>query len=214
MEKEQILSTLTAKLGKTSFSSRSLDAYVSANLPAEGTEPDDAYFETHVNVLKSFGGQYSHDLATAIEDFKKNYKPTTTSPAPTTPSADGELAKALERIGALESAITKKDEILIVDNIRKSILGKAEELKISNYKNEWEDAVNSIPLTKETSDADALAKAKEKFESLVKRYHGDSAKPYGKGEKTPKFTADEAKKRREAYLAKLKSSGKIPSSYK
>lgn len=212
MEKEQILSTLTAKLGKTSISSRSLDTYISANLPAEGTEPDDAYFEKHVNVLKSFGGQYSHDLATAIEDFKKNYKPEPDHTPDPTP--DAALAKALERIEALEKASKEKETLLGVEKLRNGVLGKAEELKISNYKNEWEDAVSKVDLSDCKTEEEALTKAKSEFERIVKRYHGDSAKPYGKGEHTPKFTAEESKKRREAYLANLRKSGKIPTSEK
>ena len=79
MEKEQILSTINEKLTaqgiKTEPFQRTFGDYLNENLPAEGTEPDDAYFDKHVRVLKSLAGQYSHDFATAVEDFKKNYKP-------------------------------------------------------------------------------------------------------------------------------------------
>lgn len=85
MEKEQILSTLTEKLGNTSFSQQSLTAYVENNLPAEGTEPDEAYWNRHIAVLNSFQGQFNHDVATKVteqanakfEEYKKNWKPTT-----------------------------------------------------------------------------------------------------------------------------------------
>lgn len=83
MEKEQILSTLAEKLGQTSFSQQSLQTYVDNNLPQEGTEPDEAYWSRHVAVLKSFQGQFNHDVATKVteqatakfEEFKKNWKP-------------------------------------------------------------------------------------------------------------------------------------------
>lgn len=39
MEKEQILSEITTRVGKTSLSQRTLTDYVNRNLPAEGTEP-------------------------------------------------------------------------------------------------------------------------------------------------------------------------------
>lgn len=57
MEKETLLSTLTEKLGETPLSQRTLDSYISDNLPAEGTEPDEAYWEKHTKFLKSLTGQ-------------------------------------------------------------------------------------------------------------------------------------------------------------
>lgn len=75
MEKEQILSTLNEKLGQTSLSERTINDYISENLPAEGTEPDEAYWEKHAKILKSLGGNFSADVAAQVEDFKKNYKP-------------------------------------------------------------------------------------------------------------------------------------------
>ena len=48
MEKEQILSEMIAKIGKTSLSQRTISGYVEGNLPADGVEPDDAYWQKHV----------------------------------------------------------------------------------------------------------------------------------------------------------------------
>lgn len=75
MEKEQILSEITTRIGKTSLSQRTLTDYVSSNLPTEGAEPDDAFWEKHVGFLKSLDGNFSHDVSTQVEEFKKNYKP-------------------------------------------------------------------------------------------------------------------------------------------
>ena len=43
MEQEKILSTLSEKLGETSFSPQTLQKYVELNPVAEGSEPDEAY---------------------------------------------------------------------------------------------------------------------------------------------------------------------------
>lgn len=75
MEQEKILSTLSEKLGETSFSPQTLQKYVELNPVAEGSEPDEAYWNKAVNFLKGMQGQYNHDVATRVEDFKKNYKP-------------------------------------------------------------------------------------------------------------------------------------------
>lgn len=77
METEKIISTLKEKIGTTSLSDRTISDYVGNNLLAEGTEPDDAYFTKHVNILKSIDGNYNSDVAKKVEEFKKNYKPTT-----------------------------------------------------------------------------------------------------------------------------------------
>lgn len=75
MEKEQILSTLTEKVGKTSFSAQTLEAYVDLNPLAEGAEPDDAYWSKAVDFINKMQGQYNADVAKQVEDFKKNFKP-------------------------------------------------------------------------------------------------------------------------------------------
>ncbi|MEB3372631.1 hypothetical protein SFC43_01450 [Bacteroides sp. CR5/BHMF/2] len=71
MEKEQILSEITTRIGKTSLSQRTLTDYVSSNLPTEGAEPDDAFWEKHVGFLKSLDGNFSHDVSTQVEEFKR-----------------------------------------------------------------------------------------------------------------------------------------------
>lgn len=85
MEKEQILSTITERLkaeGQTSLSQRTLGDYITDNLPAEGTEPDEAYWEKHTKFLKSLSVNFSNDMAAAVNDFKTNYKPPTVQEPP------------------------------------------------------------------------------------------------------------------------------------
>lgn len=72
MEQEKILSTLSEKLGETSFSPQTLQTYVELNPIAKGSEPDEAYWNKAVNFLKGMQGQYNHDVATRVEDFNLN----------------------------------------------------------------------------------------------------------------------------------------------
>ena len=110
MEQEKILSTLSEKLGETSFSPQTLQTYVELNPIAEGSEPDEAYWNKAVNFLKGMQGQYNHDVATRVEDFKKNYKPQPTPPTPPTPPVppknDDELEKKLKELEARLDAVT------------------------------------------------------------------------------------------------------------
>lgn len=116
MEKEQILSTinerLTAEGIKTEPFQRTFGDYLNENLPAEGTEPDDAYFAKHVRILKSLAGQYNHDFAAQVEDFKKNYKPETKQdpPQPNKEVEDLEkqLADLTKRLDEKESKLTQE----------------------------------------------------------------------------------------------------------
>ena len=113
MEQEKILSTLSEKLGETSFSPQTLQTYVELNSIAEGSEPDEAYWNKAVNFLKGMQGQYNHDVATRVEDFKKNYKPQPTPPTPPTPPVppknDDELEKKLKELEArLDAEDSKK----------------------------------------------------------------------------------------------------------
>lgn len=216
MEKEKILSTMTEKLGKTSLSGRSIETYVNNNLPADGTEPDAAYFEKHVNVLKSFSGQYDHDFAAAVEDYKK--KNAITAPAAnaagtvaTSKEIDDRYAALEAKIQALEEARAADVTKMSVEKLRSGVMGKAVELKISNsYKNAWEDCVNGADLSDCKTEDEALEKCKDAFERFVKRHYADGPKPYGKGDTSPKHTDGESKKLREAYLEGLRKSGKIP----
>lgn len=208
MEKEKILSTLTEKLGKTQLSGRTLDTYISNNLPAEGVEPDDAYFNKHVTFLQSLQGQFSHDVSAQVEDFKKNYKPT----EPVIEEKDesnSELKKLLDRIAALETANAESEKKLEVGKMKSKVLGKADELNVANYKNEWEDAVNSTDLSDCDTEDKALDKVKKEFERIVKRYHGNGAQPYGRSA-SPQQSEGEAKKKREAYMKRLQDNGFIP----
>ncbi len=116
MEKEQILSTinerLTAEGIKTEPFQRTFGDYLNENLPAEGTEPDDAYFAKHVRVLKSLAGQYNHDFAAQVEDFKKNYKPETKQDPPQPNKEVEDLKKQLadltKRLDEKESKLTQE----------------------------------------------------------------------------------------------------------
>lgn len=95
MEKEQILSTLNEKLGaegiKTDAFQRTFNAYIDANLPAEGTEPDEAYWNRHTTFLKSLSGQFNHDVAEQVREQTKNVPP-----APKGGEGDDKRYSALE----------------------------------------------------------------------------------------------------------------------
>lgn len=136
MEQSQILSTLQEKLGNTSFSAQTLTSYVENNMPAEGTEPDEAYWTRHTNILKSLQGQFNHDVALKVtkqanakfEEFKKNYKPTP-DPDPN-PGDKGKKSEGNEEMDALKKQLEDLTKIVNDASNRatqKELIGKVKE---------------------------------------------------------------------------------------
>lgn len=109
MEKEQILSNLNEKLGQTSLSERTISDYINENLPAEGTEPDEAYWNKHTAILKSLNGNFSKDVAAQVEDFKKNYKPSPAEPPKPEPQPDKELEELRKTVTDLTKRLDEKE---------------------------------------------------------------------------------------------------------
>lgn len=127
MEKEQILSEITTRVGKTSLSQRTLTDYVNRNLPAEGTEPDDAFWEKHVGFLKSLDGNFSHDVSTQVEEFKKNYKPNQQqNNDPTQEGKDNEVLELLKSIKdenkELRERLDRQDQVKSQIELREKVI--------------------------------------------------------------------------------------------
>lgn len=210
MEKEEILSTLTEKLGKTSFSQKTLDTYVEKHLPTEGAEPDDAYWTTHIEFLRSLEGQYNHDVANAVKEAKKNFARTddTDKDNQMNTNAKKELTN---RIESLEKTLADEKKKSLMDALRKSVSGKGSELKVSN-KALWDDAVNMVNMTEGMDEDGLLEEAKKVYESKLKSYIGEGATPYGGEQHGGSSTVDEdaAKAKRDAFKKRMIAQGKLP----
>lgn len=72
MEIEKIVSTVQEKLGKTSFSTQTIQKYVELNPVAEGQEPDEAYFTKATAFFGGMQGQFNHDFTQQFNEAKKN----------------------------------------------------------------------------------------------------------------------------------------------
>jgi hypothetical protein len=133
METEKIISNLKSRIGTTSLSDRTLNDYVNVNLPAEGTEPDEAYFKRHSEVLKSLSGNFNKDVAERVDEFKKNYKPQSsdTSAGTSNVAKDG----IEDRLKALEDTYNSK-----LMEMQKHLEEKDKEAAQRNYMREVENA--------------------------------------------------------------------------
>lgn len=214
MEKEKILSTINEKLNaegiKTEPFQRTFGAYLDENLPAEGAEPDDAYFAKHVKILKSLSGQYNHDFAAQVEGFKKNYKP---SPSPNDPpKKDGEN-DLLRRIEQLEKQNADNAKNASAYALRAEATAKGKSLKVANEAM-WADAVEAVEIGDKDTAEDVTAKAKRIYEHKLCRYMGEGAAPYGSSGRpgANKEAEEAAKGKRDALRKRMQARGRLPKS--
>lgn len=212
MEKEQILSTINERLGaegiKTDKFQRTFNTYIDANLPAEGTEPDDAYWNKHVGILKSLSGQFSHDVAEQVNDFKKNFKPET---KPEDKGEKGEKSDLEKRLEQLEQARRDDTARARTDALRADVAARGKTLKVANEAI-WQDAVQAVSIGENDSADDVTPRARQLYEQRLRRYMGDGAAPYGTTQHrgASKEQEQEALQRRDTFKKKMQARGKLP----
>jgi len=184
MEQEQILSTLTEKLGQTSFSSQSLSKYVECNLPASGTEPDDSYWEKHVSILKTFQGQFNHDVAEKVteqanakfEEYKKNWTP------PADPDSCGgqagtpELTTLKEELSKIQARLNSQEQKHVQEELVKQVRS---EMRKQNAKDDYvlSKTLDGITLDSAKSLSELTSEMLSRYDAEYKACRGDGAAP-------------------------------------
>lgn len=177
MEQEKILSTLSEQLGETSFSQQTLQKYIELNPLAEGVEPDEAYFTKAVNFLKGMQGQYNHDVATKVEDFKKNYKPTTKDTPPPPPPTPN---KEVEEMRAQMKAIQEKLDASENQKVQAELLSKVKaEMKAKNATDSYvlEKTLQGVTLDSSKPLDTLVNEMLSKYDTEYKACRGDGATP-------------------------------------
>lgn len=210
MEKEKILSELKSKLGKTQLSDRTLNAYLDQNLPAEGVEPDEAYYEKHVSFLKSLQGQFNADVAQQVNAYMAAHPKGAPEPNPTPadpPKTDDPVLAALQaEVEALKKANKEQAEAAKRSQMRGELKNKGAELNVAN-RALWEDVVAAIAIGEKSTPESILAEAKSSYESKLKSYIGDGAAPYGS---VGVALTEDLKGDLESFADHLRDIGKLP----
>jgi len=131
MDKETLLSKMKSKLGNTQLSDRSVESYVVGILPTitDDSIVTDAYLETHVGILRSFEGQYRHDLATGIEDWKKQNPLNPPTPPVNQPSAEvaemqKQMAQMLQSMTEMQNQFKAQQTEQAKNAVRTSVVEK------------------------------------------------------------------------------------------
>lgn len=218
MEKEQILSELTTRLGQTSFSSQTLMKYIELNPLAEGTEPDDSYYSKATSFLQGMQGQYNHDVANQVESFKKNYKP-----QPQFPEQDGnkqeqeelanQLKKVQEELLLLKKEREEEKNATSINDLReksKSLLKAQIENGGKNICNDeiLNIAISDVEITKDMKPEDIVNNAKQNYEKRYKAIFGDGASPSNNS--FVPASEEQINSRREAFKERMRAQGKLP----
>lgn len=215
MEKEALLSELTSKIGTTSLSERTISEYVDNifSTITSDEQVNDAFWQIHTNILKSFNGNLNHEVSTRVNTFKSEWEKAHSKPEP--PKVDppkpeddpiAKLTAEIESLKKLNAETQKKSEFSAIQH---SVLTKADELKVSN-KNLWNDSVLSISNSEGLTAESMLEEAKKVYERRLKSYIGDSAAPYGGASTAQRIDEAKANAKRDAFKEKMKKRGKLP----
>lgn len=211
MELEKILSQIKSKVGQTDVSDQSIADYVKLHLP-DDAEPDEAFYDKAVKLIKSFQGNMSNFAATTVRkqvDAKLNELKNSQSPEAETPKeGDSELLKRLE---AIEQALANERKANAINSLRNSVKAKAAELKVAN-KAIWNDVVEFVKIPDEATEDVLLDQVKKTYEQKLKEYTGNGATPYGGSQRpgAPTISAEDAKAKVEAFKEKQRARGKLP----
>lgn len=74
--KEKILQELKKRAAKSGCSERTIQTYVeNISLPEDESTLTDDFYNGHVAILTTIGGQISRHVAEQVDEFKKNFKP-------------------------------------------------------------------------------------------------------------------------------------------
>jgi len=210
MEKEKLSAQLAELVGENSLSERTwsdyLDNSVMPFLPAG--EPAGEFLDRHANVLKSINGQLNNEIASKVNEFKKNYKPEPvkpdTVPEPQPDIKDNKLRELESRLLKFEKQEAEKAE----RKTREQKLNGAK--KLMKEQGASHEAVLELIVPQLTVDADTdiveLARAgKEMYDKAYSNLFSESYIPAQSGS----LMNFNKKNSKDAYLKRLKETGRI-----
>lgn len=182
MEKEKLLSTLTEKVGKTSFSSQTLETYIDLNPLAEGVEPDDAYWDKAKTFITKMQGQFNADMAAQVEDFKKNYKPST---AQEPPKQDPQPNKEVEELKKTVADLTKRLDEKESQQTQEQLMAKVKAEMVKQGANDeyvLKQTLRGVTLDAKKSVADLAKELMVSYDSEFTACRGKGAAPRAGGQ--------------------------------
>lgn len=210
MEKEKLSEQLRGLVGENSLSDRTWDDYLSNSvmpfLPSEKDKIND-YLAKHANAIKSLNGQLNNEVASKVNDFKKNYKPEPPKKEDKDPEPpkgnDDKLQEIEERLLKFEKADQEKKTA----KLKQELLEKVEkELKDQGASNKaiLKLILPQLTIDDKTSVEDLTKQGKSMYdETYSDLYGGDNYVPaYGN-------SGGGRKGGKDAYMKHLQETGRL-----
>lgn len=223
MTKEELLSKISEKLGKTSLSERTLNSYVEniVKLVSDDSQINDDFLTSHVGILKSIEGQLSHDIADGLRGKGGGKQNSDPKPNPNSdPKSQGNdtMKEILEMISEIKKENSELREKL--DEDKKTRTESSYKRAISDamkQKGAKNDYILKQVIAKKKFDVnkpveDSVKEALEDYDTEYKSCFGDGAAPRGSGIQDP--SSEEIKKSLDAFFEKKANEGKFPSENK
>ena len=223
MDKEELLKGFGEKLGeqpnaegiyeKSGISTRTLDTYVGEILPEVGEEVNDGFYEKHIRILNSIGGQMRKEKADLFKSLKSTTK---TDPEPKQEPNNGgndgiqailgKLDEITKANNSLKERLDQQERQRSVSEITRQLNGALKE-KYQNFNQDvFEIAIKEISVDTEKSvesQADELTKA---YEAWNKRLYGNGPSPRLGGREQTKQVGDALAE----LKAKHQKEGRLP----
>ena len=202
MDTEKIISTILQKAGKTDVTSKTLLPIIEMNPLPEGQEPDDAYFDKMVGIVKTIQGNLNHTFASKlqsevdakVEEAKKKLKEEpSTDPDKSNKDGDGGKPNEDDRVAALEKKIAdmeaaraaekKQSKIESVRNsVKNGLIRKFDEAGLKVNKFFLGTAMSKMEIPEENADVESLVKKVEaQYQADVKAAGIEYARPNAGG---------------------------------
>lgn len=217
MTKEELLASLSAKLGKTSLSERTLSSYAEnvLKLVDQDKQLDDAFVDAHVAILQSMGGQLSHDVSAIVN---KNNIPPTPQPTPQPQGGNSDLDEIRKLLSGMKEEYSSLKQRMDDDAKNRSqaeLRNKVSEaMKSKGAKNEY-----IIKQTLGQANFDEKKSVDELTEEYLKTYDanykdcfGDSATPRNNSSSASQGGNNNGAKFLDDFFARKVSEGKFPES--
>lgn len=223
MEREKIISEIQSRLGQTCVSERTIGDVVDFASPADGTEPDDAYYDKVIKLLGSFNGNINNYTAsqtklrdTEIKSLKEELKGLKgVKPKDGIDNNDG-LKAIIDRLEKIEKTNSELNSELasyknsqttkeLINSVRKTLKEKCDNEEVLNI------ALQTFGDLDVSKSADVIAGDVEtKYNALIKKLYGNGYEPKGGNGGTKPMTSAQAKAAQDEFKQQLIRSGQLP----
>ena len=210
MTKEELLEKLTAKVGKTSLSERTLSAYAENTLKLVGddSQVDDAFLEAHASILKTMEGQLSHEISSGIEKWKEGNNQKKEGGEDDTNEILALMKQIRKDNAALKARLDEADKKQGQKDYKAKLMS---EMRSKGAENEYilKQTIGQKEFDTAKSVEDAVEESLKAYDANYKSCFGDGATPRGNSGNGTDGN-DTGSKALDAFFDRKAAEGKFP----